>query len=146
MLGKKELIFGGIIFIFFIGLVLAIWNSYEVRIQPKQSLPVEPTTSIRIYPEITPAISKRCGIQQCHGLDITCGVAIPRACTTVYLVGDSCRQYAKCQIINGKCQLVKSDKFDSCKTCVEDCQKNSKNNQVNITDCEMRCINPSNIL
>jgi len=83
--------------------------------------------------------SEKCGIENCHGLDITCGPNIPQTCTFEYQLGDRCREFAKCEIIEGKCQLVKSQKFTDCKTCVEGCLKKHQNNTVELLRCEEKC-------
>ena len=70
-----------------------------------------------------------CGIENCHGLNITCGTNIAKVCTENYAIGDGCRRYASCEIIGGKCQLAKSEKFDTCKSCIEKYLQNSKNLQ-----------------
>jgi len=32
---------------------------------------------------------QKCGIENCHGLDITCGSDVPDACTEIYMIGDA---------------------------------------------------------
>lgn len=75
------------------------------------------------YNQEQPAPQQKCGIEQCHGLDITCGANVPDACTLEYQLGDKCRQYAKCAVIAGNCQLLPDTRFDQCKACVEQCKK-----------------------
>jgi len=78
-----------------------------------------------------------CGIQECHGLDITCGPDIPEVCTLLYKLGDNCRQFARCE--NGDtCQLVKTDAFVSCKSCAEEC--NAISDPVMVFECESKCV------
>ncbi|MCD4782049.1 MAG: hypothetical protein K8S27_16110 [Candidatus Omnitrophica bacterium] len=62
-----------------------------------------------------------CGIENCHGLDISCGPNVPEVCTAMYALGDFCRQFAQCQTVEGRCQLVPSVQFQSCKSCVQNC-------------------------
>lgn len=64
-----------------------------------------------------------CGIQSCHGLDISCGPAVPEFCTTEYRLGDFCRQFAECGVVEGQCQFIETETFVSCKSCVEQCEK-----------------------
>lgn len=68
-------------------------------------------------------IEKKCGLENCHGLELSCGPNAPEVCTEVYQLGDFCRQYASCQVVDGECQLDISAEFDLCKACVEDCQQ-----------------------
>jgi hypothetical protein len=81
--------------------------------------------------------TKKCGIENCHGLEITCGQNIPDACTEVYMIGDFCRQYAVCEIINDKCKLIENSKFDECKVCVENCIEDFQGSEA--FDCENEC-------
>jgi hypothetical protein len=81
----------------------------------------------------------RCGVENCHGLDIKCGPNIPEACTMEYQLGDGCRQYAKCEIIKGKCQLVENFKFKQCKSCVENCIEKFKEDSQKQSECEKNC-------
>jgi len=64
---------------------------------------------------------EECGMENCHGLDITCGSNVPDACTMEYQIGDGCRQYAKCEMKDDECVMKESNQFENCKSCVEDC-------------------------
>jgi len=70
-----------------------------------------------------PTDSRRdnCQITSCHGLDIMCGNEYPQMCTMEYRLGDFCREFASCKTVQGNCQLVESEIFESCKSCVESC-------------------------
>ena len=109
---KNKKLFYGVLALILVVLFLFIWNNYQIQIQER---PVKPI-------KIPPQISGKCGMENCHGLDITCGPNIPEICDYSYGVRDSCREYASCQKIDGKCQLVKTGQFDSCKSCVEKCE------------------------
>jgi hypothetical protein len=87
------------------------------------------------YPIIYSA--EKCGVENCHGLDVKCGSNVPQACTEIYMAGDRCRQYASCKIVSGKCSLVAGKEFSDCKTCVETCME--KNDSIEIFSCESRC-------
>ncbi len=77
-----------------------------------------------------------CGIEQCHGLAITCGEKVPEFCTAVYQLGDFCQQYVNCRVENDSCQMVDTTKFDQCKTCVEKCQQVGN---IDAFTCEEQC-------
>lgn len=81
----------------------------------------------------------RCGIENCHGLDIKCGPNIPEACTAMYTSGDICRSFASCETVKGKCQLVESPAFDKCKACVEFCLEGFMDDPVGLSQCESEC-------
>ena len=81
----------------------------------------------------------RCGIENCHGLDITCGSDIADVCTLMYALGDNCRRYASCKVVNGRCQLVKEPKFDSCASCVQNCTDTYEQDLVKLFECESSC-------
>lgn len=81
-----------------------------------------------------------CGLTPCHGLDLTCGPDIPEVCTAVYQLGDKCRQYAHCTIdSNGTCQLVTNPEFDACKSCVQACLSESRDDPSKSFACEEKC-------
>lgn len=80
-----------------------------------------------------------CGIENCHGLDIVCGSNVPEACTMMYQIGDNCRQFATCEIIEGYCQHTYSKKFADCKTCVEKCIADNQNDNIDMFACESKC-------
>ncbi|HUW22128.1 MAG TPA: hypothetical protein VMW41_05705 [Candidatus Bathyarchaeia archaeon] len=82
----------------------------------------------------------KCAMENCHGLEITCGPNVPTYCTMMHAMGDSCRYYASCQIIDGKCQLVKSKEFDLCKNCIESCVKKYTNDGIKLSECEAQCL------
>lgn len=101
---------------------------------------LDKTTFILPPKEKEPGVEEgKCGIENCHGLDITCGPNIPEVCTMEYAFGDGCRQYASCQIINGECQLIKSEKFEECKSCVEKCLQDFKEDIIKASECEGEC-------
>jgi hypothetical protein len=87
----------------------------------------------------TPAPVVRCAVENCHGMDITCGPNPPEACTAMYGIGDKCLQYAKCGMQDGKCQQVADPQFTKCKTCVQTCIDANKNDNMKMFDCESRC-------
>lgn len=80
-----------------------------------------------------------CQILNCHGLDITCGESSPFACDAMYRIGDKCRQYASCGVVDGKCQQKTDPRFDSCKDCVTTCEKMYQNDPMKSMDCESKC-------
>jgi hypothetical protein len=81
----------------------------------------------------------KCGIENCHGMDIACGPNVAEICTEIYMAGDNCRQFASCQNTDGECKLVKSAKFDACKTCVEKCTADTTDNPTDFFQCESKC-------
>lgn len=87
--------------------------------------------------------TEKCGIEQCHGLDITCGPNIPEACNDSHHTGDNCRKFVSCEIINRECKLVKDERFDACKSCVEKCEADYKTGIItdvyNFSKCEYGC-------
>ena len=91
-----------------------------------------------------PSSNVKCGIENCHGLEISCGPNIAEVCTEIYMAGDGCRQYANCSVIDGECQLVTRPEFALCKNCVENCQEQFAEDQENFFACESECINQTN--
>jgi len=83
-------------------------------------------------------INSRCGIENCHGLDIKCGSNIAEICTEIYEIGDRCRQYAICELVNGECKLIENTHFKECKTCVQNCIDKFKNAPEQFS-CESNC-------
>jgi len=126
---NKNLIYGIIALLFLVVLSFFIWNNYQIQVQEKFDKPIK----------LPPQISKECGMQNCHGLDITCGPNVPQICDMMYVAGDNCRQFARCQVIDGQCKLEKVLKFDSCKLCVEKCEFDYKNDQIKFFECEGGC-------
>ncbi len=84
-------------------------------------------------------LKSRCGIENCHGLDIICGENVPEMCTSIYKFGDRCRQYVKCGIVDGKCTLIAGKEFEECKTCIEKCQETFKEDMRRGFECEGGC-------
>ena len=130
MVKNKNLIYGIIASLFLVGLFFFVWNNYQIQIQER------PDKSIKLPPQI----SGQCGIENCHGLNITCGSNVPQACDFMYSAGDNCRQFASCEPIDGECKLKKSPEFDSCKSCVEKCEQDYPDDQViKFFECERKC-------
>ena len=81
----------------------------------------------------------KCGIENCHGLEITCGPDVPDACTEIHMAGDLCRKFASCERIDGECTLVTDPGFETCKSCVQDCIKEYESHSDDLFDCEYNC-------
>lgn len=85
------------------------------------------------------AAQESCGIENCHGIDIVCGPNVPQACTEMYAMGDFCRQYARCEIVDGKCGLVPNPVFEMCTSCVRECSQTHIDRPVEAFNCEAKC-------
>ena len=129
MMKNKSLIYGIIALLFLVVLSVFIWNNYQIQVQERPDKPIK----------LPPRLSGKCGIENCNGLDITCGPNVPSSCPAMYTAGDNCRQYVSCQTMNGQCKLVKTPKFDSCKSCVEKCKRDFPDDQIKFFECESRC-------
>ena len=81
----------------------------------------------------------KCGIENCHGLEIVCGENPVQMCTAMYALGDKCRQYAVCGEVDGECKQIDNEKFTSCKSCVEDCLAIYLDNNIELFSCESSC-------
>lgn len=81
----------------------------------------------------------KCGIENCHGLDITCGSSVPDACTEIYMFGDRCRQYVICVMIEEECRLLENERFDTCRLCIEKCKVDFVDDISKAFECESRC-------
>lgn len=119
----------GIIVLLGLTVTLFVWNNYQIEISQKPRKPIE----------LPPVLTTKCGMENCHGLDITCGPNVAEVCDMSYQLGDKCRQLASCQVINGTCQLVKSVELDTCKACVESCEKRFADNPEEAFACESKC-------
>src|SRR3989338_6694556 len=101
----KKIVYGIIVF-FMIVAGIFIWNNYQIEISERQIKPLR-----------APAIiSGECRIEQCHGLDLTCGPNIPEWCTEEARIDDFCRQYVRCEKVGRECRLIKEPKFEDCKS------------------------------
>lgn len=96
------------------------------------------TVAATITPEKTDGSD--CGLTPCHGLDLTCGPAIPEVCTTVYQLGDKCRQFLNCTLdSDGTCLMVTTPEFETCKSCVLMCLNESRKDPAKSFACEEKC-------
>ncbi len=80
-----------------------------------------------------------CEVENCHGMEISCGSNKPEACTMMYGLGDKCLQYAQCGLVNGKCQQIENPKFTTCKSCVQNCIDENQSDSLKSFDCESNC-------
>ena len=90
-----------------------------------------------VHAEQSLAQHHKCGIENCHGLDIECGPHVPQVCTEIYKLGDFCRKYVHCALVDGKCQLLEDDRFTECVTCVRECEKTK--DMMQAFECEQAC-------
>lgn len=82
---------------------------------------------------------ERCGIENCHGIDILCGPNVAEVCNMMYGLGDFCREYARCEVRNGDCVPAQDPTFELCSTCVRQCMDNYPDNPVESFNCEAKC-------
>lgn len=93
-----------------------------------------------LEPERPPEITgDGCYIQGCHGLDIQCGPSQVEACDEMYQLGDGCRQFAKCGVIDKKCEPILDKAFVSCRTCVQNCELKYEKDPTAAGECESSC-------
>ena len=128
MVKNKGLIYGLILIILLVALCWYVWSNYQSRVEPGTNNPIFPSP-----------VSKKCGIENCHGLDITCGPNVSEACDAMYAAGDNCRQFARCQLNGSRCELQESPKLNACRECVKACEEKYKNNQMVFFECESQC-------
>lgn len=86
-----------------------------------------------------PQTSQPCGIENCHGMDVTCGPNPVEACTEEYRIGDKCRSHATCTVNAGSCGVKKDSEYDSCVSCVTLCQKQHEIDPEGLFSCESEC-------
>jgi len=86
-----------------------------------------------------PCNGPSCGLQTCHGLNLSCGYNSPMYCTAVYEIGDKCLKYAKCGYLNGICQPIENTQFSQCKACVQACIDANKDDNIKMFNCESSC-------
>jgi len=127
---KKNLVCGVMVFLFLVASSFLVLSKYQIRLQERQYEPIKLPS---------PQLSGKCGIENCHGLEITCGSNISEQCTMEYALGDRCRQYVSCKVVNGECRLIESAKFKECKSCVENCLRDFKDDSIRLFECESQC-------
>jgi hypothetical protein len=83
--------------------------------------------------------SDTCGITNCHGLEVTCGETPPEGlmCTMEYRLGDFCRQYVTCGVVDNSCQPIKEARYEMCVSCVQACL--DEEDPLSSFECEDRC-------
>jgi len=126
---NKSIIFGLIVTALLGYLSYLVWQNFLIQDPENLDEIVKPPESF----------SRKCGIENCHGLEIECGSNVDRECTAIYAPGDDCRQFANCEMASGQCVQVDSSRFDRCKACVNGCKKNSHNNPAEFSACEQKC-------
>lgn len=125
---NNKIIYGVIVFLG-LAAVLFVSNNYQIQISEKPRKPIG----------LPPVLTTKCGIENCHGLDIACGQNIPEVCDMSYRLGDKCRRLASCQVISSTCQLVRSAELDTCKSCVENCERQFDGDPEKAFACESKC-------
>jgi hypothetical protein len=129
-------------YIVFIGIGLAIAASFFYLF-----VPTHPTKTQPLKPPVEQGQNGKrpignqtadCGILSCHGLSIECGSEVPKMCTMEYRLGDFCRQFADCRVVEGTCQFVENSYFMNCKSCVQDCDA-LNDDPMKAFECESKC-------
>ena len=88
--------------------------------------------------QMVSAQETNCGLLNCHGVDAACGFDAPQMCDAMYRMGDFCRQYISCQVVDGQCQAVTREPFETCRACVLECEK-IKDDPAGAFACESAC-------
>lgn len=119
---------------------VAVPSSDQRGANTGSSMPYSPDD---VTPDVQVPKAGDCGITNCHGLEITCGIITEQiACTMMYQLGDGCRRFASCEKVGNACEPVLSQRFTDCKSCVETCETKYKNSQdpMEIFNCESSCV------
>ena len=106
-----------------------LWNNFTISINARP----RPLIPLPLFG------SAQCGIENCHGLDISCGPNVAEVCDAMYMAGDTCRQFATCQVVNGRCELIIDSRFTACRSCVERCQAQFGEDAAGFFGCESAC-------
>jgi len=103
-------------------------------VPPEDQEPIEPIDPLPSSPNGT-----SCGVTNCHGMEVTCGDVSEGGvmCTMEYRLGDFCRQYVDCSVVNGTCQKVKDPRYETCVSCIETCL--GIEDPTDAFSCEERC-------
>lgn len=88
--------------------------------------------------QVVSAQESNCGLLNCHGVDAACGFDAPQMCDAMYRMGDFCRQYISCQVVDGQCRAVTREPFEACRACVLECEK-IKDDPAGAFACESTC-------
>ncbi|HIG97567.1 MAG TPA: hypothetical protein HA230_04455 [Candidatus Aenigmarchaeota archaeon] len=91
-----------------------------------------------VYPRAPPKPIV-CGMENCHGLSLTCGANIAQNCEMVYSFGDNCRQFVKCKVVNQTCMIAVEDRFRECINCINECAKLLETDYLKAMECEHWC-------
>ena len=119
--------------LFVLSFVLILLGAGCMEVQPA------PTEPVKDEIPLGGEVSSQCGIENCHGMDIKCGVNPAEICTEIYQMGDKCRRYAKCGIVGRDCVQLSNDQFNTCKACVEKCLEQEYKDPVELSVCESKC-------
>lgn len=82
-----------------------------------------------------------CQIEQCNGLDLTCGPDQGLMCPMIYKAGDVCRKYVDCIQVGNKCEMRTPSKFEECKSCIQTCYEGETDGISLMDECETKCGN-----
>lgn len=82
---------------------------------------------------------EKCGLQECHGADLTCGSEPVEMCTAIFEVGDTCRRFAGCEVVNGNCRLAANPKFSQCQSCIKNCERRFPTDSQRLFECAGVC-------
>ena len=138
---KQMLVIGAVAALSLVTLTAFILTQYDVEFTKKDRKTDETISPVDPGQKIPPGkTSKECTLQPCHGLDLSCAFTNgPMMWTEMYALGDSCRQYANCDVVKGACVLNTSDKFEACKSCVARCQSTQGSDVAGAFSCESLC-------
>lgn len=120
-------------FVVILGVVL---SGCQILVDPETG---EMSTKIN-WPKSSLSPDAPCVVTSCHGLSVACGAQGPEACTMEYQLGDFCRQYANCGIVDGQCQLQQPRLLQECISCVELCDSGlAGSDPTKAFTCEQQC-------
>ncbi|MFA5332352.1 MAG: hypothetical protein WC342_08240 [Methanoregula sp.] len=108
-----------------------------------QTTSQETTATTVPTPETTEPVPAQttvvCGAENCHGVTVQCGSNPVDSCTSEINVGDRCRKYATCQVVDNVCQVVTQTPYEKCKACIQSCSDSYFNNPNMLVDCSQKC-------
>ncbi|MCK9579057.1 MAG: hypothetical protein M0Q92_01235 [Methanoregula sp.] len=83
-------------------------------------------------------MAKPAGLRHVTASTLHAEQALP-VCTMECQLGDKCHKYASCETSGGTCQLITDPAFETCKSCVQECEAKTDSNPLSALDCEAKC-------
>lgn len=133
---KQHIVIGSLAVLLFGGIGYLLFSAQSVQ---QNDTDTSNVIDAPVYDDTPQDSDIACGAENCHGLKVECGPDVVEMCSMKYQIGDGCRKFVSCEVIDGSCSANETPAYFDCKACIDTCSEKHKDDPIGFSQCETDC-------